>query len=158
MITSYLLVYRNAYPASFPRALVGSKLQDAFIYQICESGKVQSLSDIAFIAALISETPALNQKKERISKQKLRQAILTVLMNCIRNRTGIYRCHNETRTSFKTIFQVLTTAQKNSLRRFLIKEDRTLMADKLDELVRHKIYLKDYHQHEIIQEILSVLG
>jgi len=56
------------------------------------------------------------------------------------------------------ISQVLTAAQKNSLRRFLIKEDRVLMIEELDELVRHKIYLKDYRQHEIIQEILSVLG
>lgn len=43
------------------------------------------------------------------------------------------------------------------LRAYLTNKDRSLMASKLDEMIRFQIYLEDKRQHEIISGIINTI-
>ena len=72
LITNFLLVHQTIYPIALARELVGSKLQNEFIYQIKSTGKVKTLKDVVFLTGLISNTPAINEKRQAyIEKQTI---------------------------------------------------------------------------------------
>lgn len=157
LLMNYLLVHQNAYPTSFARALLNSDLQEEFIYQINQTGKIKTLKDVSFIITLISNTPATNSLKRRISKNKLYEAIITVVMSFIEERKGIYSWDVQKSNYIKNICQRLPLCYIKKLKIFLSKEDAKLMSNKLDELVRFDIFLKDKRQHDIIFGIISAI-
>ena len=157
LLMNYLLVHQNAYPTSFARALLNSDLQEEFVYQINQTGKIKTLKDVSFIITLISNTPATNSLKRRISKNKLYEAIITVVMSFIEERKGIYSWDAQQSNYIKNICQRLPLSYIKKLKIFLSKEDAKLMSNKLDKLVRFDIFLKDNRQHDIIFGIISVI-
>ena len=157
LLTNFLLVNQNAYPTIFARELVGSKLQDEFINQISNTGKIKTLNDVVFFIGLISDTPAINENKKRISKIKLYMAMVNILVSFIDNNNGIYGWYEQQRKYIEYIYQRLPSRCVKKLKTYLTNKERKLMTNKLDELVRFQIYLKDKRQQEIISGILSVI-
>ena len=157
LLTNYLLVHQFAVPEVFARQLVGSELQKDFVNQITEPGKVRTIRDLALVARLITEIPACNREKHRISKKALLDAVLSVLIQFIQKRDGIYSLDLQQQSDIKTVVQSLTAKQRKLLGKFLEKQDKLLMVSELDRLVRNQIYLEDYRQHEIIQSVQSFL-
>lgn len=152
LLTNYVLVHQNAFPEAFARQLVGEELQEEFVYQITESGKVRTIRELAFIARLIAETPACNREGHRISKKPLSDAVLRVLMRLIQARR-IYPGDAQWQNDIETVLQALTVRQRERLRRFLKDQDKRLMVGALDQLVRYRIYLEDIQQHQVLQGI-----
>ncbi len=157
LLTNYLLVHQNAYPICFARSLIHSDLQEEFIYQISQTGKVKTLKDISFITTLVSSTPATNDLNKRISKSKLYEAIITVLRSFIEEKKGIYEWNEQQNNYIENICKRLPLSYITKFRILLIKIDAKLMSNKLDELVRFKIFLEDKRQHDIISGIINVI-
>ena len=157
LLMNYLLVHQHTYPEAFARSLVSNELQEEFIYQISQTGKVKTLKDVSFLVELISHTPAINEDKRRISKKALYMAIVNVLLSFINNRIGIYGWDTQQCNYTSLICQRLPASCIRKLRVFLIKRDANLISNELDELVRFNIYLEDKRQHDIISGILDVI-
>lgn len=157
LITNFLLVHQTIYPVAFARELMGSELQQEFINQICNTDKVKTLKDIAFLIGLISDTPAINKEKKRISKFDLYMAIVNIMISFIDNKKGIYRWEEQQNKYVYFICERLPARCIRKLRYYLVGKDRTLMFNKLDELVRFQIYLEDKQQHEIISGIINII-
>lgn len=158
LLTNYVLVHQRAFPAAFARQLVGSELQCEFARQIAKLGKIRTIQELSAIANLIINTPACNEQKHRISKRPLVDAVLSVLIRFIQERTGIFAMDDRWQEDAKKILHLLTAEQRGRLERFLDCQDETLMINPLDELVRFEIYLKDIRQHQIIQGLKSCLA
>ena len=157
LITNFLLVHQTIYPVAFARELVGSELQQEFINQICNTDKVKTLKDVAFLIGLISDTPAINKEKKRISKYNLYMAIVNIMISFIHNKKGIYGWEEQQSKYVEFICQRLPVRCIRKLRSYLAGRDKTLMFNKLDEMVRFHIYLEDKRQHEIISGIINVI-
>lgn len=157
LLTNYLLVHQNAYPIGFARVLMYYDLQEEFAYQISQTGKIKTLKDVSFITSLVSRTPAINDSKKRVSKNKLYKAITTVLTSFVEERKGIYGWDEQQGNYFKDICKLLPKSYIRKFRILLSKEDVKLMANKLDELVRFQIFLEDKRQHDIILEMINVI-
>lgn len=160
LLTNYLLVHPKTVPSAFARQLVGSELQAEFARKITEPGKIQTIRELSFIASTIAETPACNEQKHRITKKPLKAAVLNVLIRFIRERTGIYvdNQHPYWLKDTEKVLRLLTKKQKRCFKNFLDSQDRTLMINPLDRLVRFSIYSKDVRQHEIIQSLQECLA
>lgn len=157
LIINFLLVHQTMYPVAFARDLVGSELQQEFINQICNTDKVKTLKDVAFLIGLISDTPAISKEKKRISKSDLYMAIVNIIISFIDNKKGIYGWEEQQSKYIEFICQRLPARCIRKLRSYLAGKDRTLMFNKLDEMVRFHIYLEDKRQHEIISGIINII-
>lgn len=157
LLTNFLLVHQTIYPIAFARELVCSELQDEFIYQISNTGKVKTLKDLAFLTVLISETPAINEKKKRISKNKLYGAIVNMIISFIDEQKGIYVWDEQQSKYIEFICQRLPARCIRKLKTYLNGKDKSLMYTKLDEMIRFHIYLEDKRQHEVISGILKTI-
>lgn len=157
LLTNYLLVHPRQVPDAFARQLVGAELQGEFVSQITKPGRIRTIQELGSIAGLIEKTPACDEQKHRITKRPLANAVLSVLIRFVRERTGIYAgdCWPE---DAKAILHLLTAQQKRRFGAFLNSQDNALMISPLDELVRFDIYLKDIRQHQIIQGLQSCLA
>lgn len=157
LLFNYLLVHQMQYPTIFARMLMSSSSQEEFYKQIKETNKVRMIKDVSFLASLISNTPALNDKKRRVSKAKLYDSITDILISFVEEDRGIYGWNEQQELYIKEICKKLPTKNIYALRSYLLKKRKTLMATKIDELVRFKIYLKDKRKQDIIDGILTVI-
>lgn len=158
LLTNYLLVHPWAFPDAFAHQLVGAELQDEFSRQITEPGKIRTIQELGSIAGLIAETPACDEQKHRMTKRPLADAVLSVLIRFVRERTGIYVGDNRWLEDAKAVLRLLTVRQRRRFGCFLDSQDRALMISPLDELVRFDIYLKDTWHHQIIQGLQGCLA
>lgn len=158
LLTNYLLVNLWTIPDAFARQLIGAELQDEFARQITKPGKIRTIQELGAIANLIDRTPAYDGKKRRITKRPLADAVMSVLIQFIQERTGIYAGDNHWLKNAEAILHLLTVCQRKYLGRFLDSQDRALMVSPLDELVRFEIYLKDIRHHQIIQSLQTCLS
>lgn len=157
LLTNFLLVHQTIYPIAFARNLVSSEFQDEFIYQISNTGKVKTLKDVAFLIGLISNAPAISEEKKRISKSLLYMAIVNIIISFIDDKKGIYGWDEQQSKYIEFICQRLPARCIRKLRSYLTNKDRTLMFNKLDEMIRFHIYLEDKRQHEIISGIINAI-
>lgn len=158
LLTNYLLVYPRACPDAFARQLVGAELQGEFASQITEPGKIRTIRELGSIASLIVKTPACDEQKHRITKRPLADAVLSVLIRFVQERTGIYAGDNRWLEDARAVLHLLTVRQKRRFGCFLNSQDRDLMISPLDKLVRFDIYLKDIQHHKIIQSLQGCLA
>lgn len=158
LLTNYVLVHQRAFPAAFARQLVGAELQCEFARQIAKTGKIRTIQELSTIVNLIINTPACNAQKHRISKRPLADAVLSVLIRFVQERTGIFAMDDRWREDAKEVLHLLTAEQRGRLGRFLNRQDEALMINPLDKLVRFDIYLKDIRQHQIIQGLKACLA
>ena len=158
LLTNYLLVYPRTCPDAFARQLVGAELQGEFASQITKPGKIRTIRELGSIASLIVKTPACDEQKHRITKRPLADAVLSVLIRFVQERTGIYAGDNRWLEDAKTVLHLLTVRQKRRFGCFLNSQDRALMISPLDKLVRFDIYLKDIWHHQIIQGLQDCLA
>lgn len=157
LLTNFLLLHQTIYPIAFARKLVSSELQNEFIYQISNTGKVKTLKDVSFLIGMISETPAVSVEKKRISKSMLYMAIINILISFIDDKKGIYGWDEQQSQYMEFICKCLPMRCIRKLKRYLTDKDRSLMYNKLDEMIRFHIYLEDKRQHEIIFGIINVI-
>lgn len=157
LLTNFLLVHQTTYPIAFARKLLSSDFQESFIYQIRNTGKIKTLQDLAFITNLISITPALNKEKKRISKYVLYIEIINIILNFVDNKKGIYGWNEQQSIYMDLICQRLPVRCIKKLRFYLSVKDKSLMYNKLDEMIRFQIYLEDSRQHEIISGIIVII-
>ncbi|KJS20680.1 MAG: hypothetical protein VR72_12890 [Clostridiaceae bacterium BRH_c20a] len=157
LLTNFLLVHQTIYPITFARNLVSSEFQDEFIYQISNTGKVKTLKDVAFLIGLISNTSAIGEDKKRISKRMLYMAIVNKIKSFIDDKKGIYGWDEQQSKYIEFICQRLPARCIRILRVHLTDKDRSLMSNKLDEMIRFHIYLEDKRQHEIISGIINAI-
>ncbi len=157
LLFNYLLVHQMQYPTVFARMLMSSGSQEEFYKQIKETNKVRMIKDVSFLVSLISNTPALNDKKRRVSKTKLYNSITDILISFVEEDRGIYGWNEQQELYIKEICKKLPSKNIYALRSYLLKKRKTLMSTKIDELVRFKIYLKDKRKKDIIDGILTVI-
>jgi hypothetical protein len=155
LLLNYLLSNQNAYPIAFARWLMSSDLQDEFVYQINNKNKLKILKDVSFLTEIIAHTPATNASKKRTSKKRLYDAITNVLANFIQERKGIYEWDEPQNIYFQAICRRLPKSCLTKLKKHLLKKSAELMPNKLDELVRYRLFLEDSRQHRIIDGMLT---
>lgn len=157
LLTNFLLAHQTIYPTAFARELVSSKLKDEFIYQICNTDKIKTLKDVAFLTGLISDTPAISEEKKRISKIMIYTAIVNKIICFIEEKKGIYGWDEQQRNYIEFICKRLPTRCVKKLRAYLIAKEKKLISSSLDEMIRFQIYLEDKRQYEIISGILNAI-
>lgn len=158
LLTNYLLVHPRAVPDDFARQLVGHELQAEFTHQITKSGKIRTIQRLGAVAYVIAKTPACDEHGHRISKKPVAEAMLSVLVRFVRERTGIYIADSHWLEDAKMVLYLLTTQQRSRFKRFLDNFDSTLMISPLDQLVRYKLYWEDDQCHQIIQGLQNCLS
>ena len=126
-----------------------------FVNQIRESGKIRGLKDVFCLTKLISETPALNEENKRISKSDLYLAITDLIITLLEERR-IYIWEKQEIDCMKYICKQLPQKCIRKLRLYLTSKRKTLMCERIDELVRYKLYLKDKKMADIIDGILGM--
>ena len=157
LLFNYLLQHPSACPECFARKLIDNEHQAHFCEQIKMSGKIRSLKELAFIANLIKRTPSLDNKKRRVSKSSLYDAIADVIISFIDERKVIYGWDEEQKWRF---LKVCENLPKRCLRRIISiakKKQGELMCDSLDEMVRYKIFIEDKRKQEILNGMQSVI-
>ncbi len=157
LLFNYLLVHQTQYPTVFAEMLMSSRLQHEFVNQIKGTNKIKTLKDVSFLANLIYDTPALNDVKKRISKASIYSSVTDLLIDFIEKDKGIYGWDEQQELYIKEICKKLPAKNISALRSYLLRKRKTLMATKIDELVRFKIYLKDNKKSEIVEGILTII-
>lgn len=157
LLFNYWLVHQMQYPTIFARMLMSSSFQDEFVNQIGETNKIRTLKDVFYLSNLIYNTPALNEKKKRVSKANLHSSVTDILISFIEKDKGIYGWDEQQELYIKEICKNLPAKNISALKSYLLKKKKTLMCTKIDELVRLKIYLKDNRKSEIIGGILTII-
>ncbi len=154
LMFNYILVHQSRYPIIFAYKLMSSEFRSEFIKQINSSGKIKVLKDMCFVINLISNTPALNNKKRRISKEDLYFAITQLLITFI-EEDRIYSLENYYLEYIQYICEHLPSKCIKKLCTYLKWKRNSLMYEKIDRLVRFKIYIKDKKMADIIDAILN---
>ena len=157
LLFNYLLVHQMQYPIVFARMLMSNRLQHEFVNQVKGTNKIKTLKDVSFLVNLIYDTPALNDVKKRISKASIYSSVTDLLIDFIEKDKGIYGWDEQQELYIKEICKKLPAKNVSALRSYLLRKRKTLMATKIDELVRFKIYLKDNKKSEIIEGILTII-
>lgn len=156
LIFNYILVHQNQYPNTFAYMLISSALQEEFINQISNSGKIKVIKDVHCVIDLITRTPALNEENKRISKAKLYMAITDLFISFLEERK-IYTWEEQDKIFMKDICEKLPPRCIRKLHSYLTNKEKYLMCKKIDKLIRFKIYLQDKRMYDIISGILNII-
>ena len=135
---------------------MSSDLQTEFIKQIKYSGKIRTLKDIYSLINLISNTPALNNKRTRISKSNLYMSITDLLVKFLEEKR-IYILGKQELIYMQYICGHLPKKCLHRLRSYLLRKRKTLMCEEIDRLVRFNLYLEDKKMADIVDNILSMI-
>lgn len=157
LLTNFLLSNQTIYPSVFARKLLHSDLQEEFIYQIRNTGKINNLKDTAFFIDLISITPALNKEKKRISKNALYMEFVNIILKFIDKRQGICQWNEQQKQYMQLICSKLPVSCIKKLKSYITEKDKSLMFNKFDKMIRFQIYIEDSCQHEIISGIINII-
>lgn len=157
LLFNCILQHQKAYPECFARTLVDKEHQQYFCDQIKTSGKIRSLKELMFVAELIKRTPALDDRKKRISKLNLYNAITDVIVNFIKKEKGIYGWDQEQQNRFLRVCENLPVRCLKKILSVVQKKQSYLMCDPLDEMVRFKIFIEDTRKNEILKGIKNII-
>ena len=157
LLFNYILLHQKAYPECFARILVDKEHQTYFCDQIKMSGKIRSLKELIFAADLINRTTALDNRKKRISKLSLYNAIADVIITFIQEENGIYGWDQEQQNRFLRVCENLPKRCLKKILSIVRKKQSYLMCDPLDEMVRFKIFIGDMRKNEILNGIQNVI-
>lgn len=157
LLINFLLAHQTIYPIAFAYTLMSGELQDKTIIELSNTNKLKTLKDVSFFVQLISDTPALNAEKKRVSKKPLYLAIVDILIAFVAEKRGIYGWDEQQSQYMKLICERLPESCVQKIITRLSYIDSNLMYSKLDELVRFRIYLEDKRQHDIISGIITTI-
>ena len=157
LLFNCVLQHQKAYPECFARILIDKEHQTYFCDQIKTSGKIRSLKELMFVADLIKCTPALDDRKKRISKLSLYNAITDVIITFVEEEKGIYGWDQEQQNRFLRVCKDLPVRCLKKILSVVQKRQSYLMCDPLDEMVRFKIYIEDKRKNEILDGIQKVI-
>ncbi len=157
LLFNCILQHQKAYPECFARTLVDKEHQTYFCDQIKTSGKIRSLKELMFVADLIKRTPALDDRKKRISKLSLYNAIAHVIIKFIEEEKGIYGWDQEQQNRFLRVCENLPVRCLKKILSVVQKKQSYLMCDSLDEMVRFKIFIEDKRKNEILNGMQNVI-
>lgn len=106
---------------------------------------------------MIKRTPALDDRKNRISKLSLCNAIAHVIIKFIEEEKGIYGWDQEQQNRFLRVCENLPVRCLKKILSVVQKKQSYLMCDPLDEMVRFKIFIEDKRKNEILNGIQNVI-
>lgn len=156
LLMNYILS-ENEYPIQFGYWLMEEELQEALIYEITSSKKINKLDKLLKIVRLIHHFPCKDVNGACQKKDRLYAAVLIVLKSFISEKKGVYLWDNSQEILFQDVCKILPRRYLKQLYVFLKKTSTNLMVSKLDEMVRFSIYLEEKKQWDICQGMMKVI-
>ena len=119
------------------------------INEIIESDKIRSMIDIVKITDVIQCCKGKSIAGRSVNKNDIYKALVDMIKNFVNEEKGIYIWDDREKQQFINICSAIPKRYLKSLYNMLVKKTESLMVLKIDEMVRHKIYLHDKGVYDI---------
>ena len=148
LLFNYILC-SNIYPIQFGLLLLEEKMHKYLINEIIESDKIRSMIDIVKITDMIQCCKGKSIAGRSVNKNDIYKALVDMIKNFVNEEKGIYIWDDREKQRFINICSAIPKRYLKSLYNMLVKKTESLMVLKIDEMVRHKIYLHDKGVYDI---------